>query len=325
MADRVGLVRSVRLISGRDITQKSGAAQHARQHLHENGQTRALVDTNGQCCTTPDYGLWIVGGPAVPVEPPYIPRNPSALSNPLPHPAPGGGHACVEQDRKTAGSGYAEPHWRVADDRAAGARISHGTLGVRERNADHAGVGRFQAIWNGSEKMVVTYDQSDADAALPGLPDRKPHRFHAADNAHAVVSLDDRGHAPIAQDRLIRIGADRTIVQPPKIEMDKPEPVGCIAADFLAENRSGNRFRIPAGHAGSQEQVAHECFQHAGIHTGFSLFDAIHILNLPYSVVSSADFAWNYCQDPEPLPKPLPELVEGSAKGSETRAFRQAQ
>lgn len=35
--------------------------------------------------------------------------------------------------------------------------------------SSHARVGRFQAIRNGGEKVVVTYDQRDADATLPAL------------------------------------------------------------------------------------------------------------------------------------------------------------
>ena len=208
MADRVGLVRSVRLVAGRDIAQESGAAQHARQRFNQNGQTCTLMAADRHRGPAADDGPRVVGGPAVPVEAPNIPGNPLTFPDPLPHPAPRGGHARVEQDGEAAGCRNAKPHRRVADHRAAGAGISHGSLGVRKRHADHARVGRFQAIRYGGEKVVVTYDQRDADATLPGLGDRKPHPLHAADDPHAVVAFYNGGHATLAQDGLVRIGPE---------------------------------------------------------------------------------------------------------------------
>ena len=93
------------------------------------------------------------------------------------------------------------------------------------------GVRRFQTIGSRRHKMVVSNDQNDADASLAGLLDRQAHRLHTADNAHPMVPFDYRRHAPIAQERLDGIGANRPIGQPPQIEMDKPQPVGRVAPE----------------------------------------------------------------------------------------------
>ena len=68
--------------------------------------------------------------------------------------------------------------------------------------------------------------------------------------------------------------------------MNEPEPVGRIAAGLLAEGRSGDSFRVVAGHAGSQIQVAYECFQDVRGHTGRGLAGSVHVLSLQYPVVA---------------------------------------